>query len=439
MSCALLAMAAPVRADEPWLLSAEGSAAMAVSEPQRTLFAPGWSGSAALHRPLLPWVSLGVRLRYGYLFEGEAPADPGRVNPGAGSFLISSAAMRLRPLAWGDEDVRRGTGLWVEGGAGGGLTGDIGRGAVEAAVGWGIEAGSVDVSPVVRYLQIIQPANRLDGRDARILLMGLEITLFDARPEPPPEPAPPEREEEPSDRDGDGIVDEEDACPDEPEDPDGFEDEDGCPDPDNDSDGVLDADDGCPLEPEDYDGFEDEDGCPDPDNDADGIPDELDECPDEPEVINGIDDMDGCPDEGLIELIDDRIVLEERVLFDHERSRVKARARPVIDAIVNLWRQHPEWARLRVEGHADVRGPEDYNLDLSTRRARNVMKVLIERGIPEEIIEFEGYGESRPRDTRRTPEAHERNRRVEFVVVARKSPEEMEREKQRQDEGEEEP
>jgi outer membrane protein OmpA-like peptidoglycan-associated protein len=134
------------------------------------------------------------------------------------------------------------------------------------------------------------------------------------------------------DRDGDGIKDDVDQCPDEPEDFDGFKDEDGCPDPDNDNDGIPDVDDRCPNvpedrdgdhdedgcpeggdgdrdgdgildskdkcpdEPEDKDGFEDEDGCPDPDNDKDGIPDKMDQCPNDPEDKDGFQDEDGCPD-----------------------------------------------------------------------------------------------------------------------------------------------
>jgi hypothetical protein len=62
------------------------------------------------------------------------------------------------------------------------------------------------------------------------------------------------------DRDGDGIKDDVDKCPDDPEDFDRFEDEDGCPDPDNDRDGILEVDDQCPNNPEDKDGFQDEDG-----------------------------------------------------------------------------------------------------------------------------------------------------------------------------------
>jgi outer membrane protein OmpA-like peptidoglycan-associated protein len=101
------------------------------------------------------------------------------------------------------------------------------------------------------------------------------------------------------DRDGDGIKDDVDKCPDEPEDFDGFQDEDGCPDPDNDNDGIPDKDDRCPNEPEDRDGDHDEDGCPensDGDRDGDGIPDSRDKCPDIPEDKDGFQDEDGCPD-----------------------------------------------------------------------------------------------------------------------------------------------
>jgi len=99
------------------------------------------------------------------------------------------------------------------------------------------------------------------------------------------------------DADGDGVDDDNDLCPDVPEDRDGFEDGDGCPELDNDKDGIPDAQDKCPNEAEDKDGFEDSDGCPDPDNDNDGIADAQDKCPDKPETKNGFEDDDGCPDE----------------------------------------------------------------------------------------------------------------------------------------------
>ena len=140
------------------------------------------------------------------------------------------------------------------------------------------------------------------------------------------------------DSDGDGIPDKSDACPDNPEDKDQFEDQDGCPDPDNDQDTVLDpmdecpnqagpADnlgcpygdrdgdgindqqDKCPDKAEDFDEDRDQDGCPDVDTDKDGLEDDVDECPTQPEDIDGFVDEDGCPDidndqDGIIDTVD---------------------------------------------------------------------------------------------------------------------------------------
>lgn len=97
------------------------------------------------------------------------------------------------------------------------------------------------------------------------------------------------------DMDGDGIEDSVDECPELPEDRDGFQDEDGCPDFDNDDDGVPDSQDLCPDAKEDEDEFQDEDGCPDPDNDSDGIPDVRDACPNEPGPVTKDPKTNGCP------------------------------------------------------------------------------------------------------------------------------------------------
>jgi outer membrane protein OmpA-like peptidoglycan-associated protein len=115
------------------------------------------------------------------------------------------------------------------------------------------------------------------------------------------------------DSDDDGIPNKFDECKNDPEDKDGFQDNDGCPDPDNDADGICDpwvaekgqsakyanvckGSDKCVEVPEDKDGFQDDDGCPDPDNDKDGIPDTKDKCPNEAEDMDGFQDNDGCPE-----------------------------------------------------------------------------------------------------------------------------------------------
>ena len=98
------------------------------------------------------------------------------------------------------------------------------------------------------------------------------------------------------DPDKDAIVN--DRCPDLPEDKDGIDDEDGCPeheDGDPDGDGIVRSDQ-CPDDPEDMDGFADADGCPEVDNDQDLVLDVDDLCPNDPEDMDQDADQDGCPE-----------------------------------------------------------------------------------------------------------------------------------------------
>ena len=107
-----------------------------------------------------------------------------------------------------------------------------------------------------------------------------------------------------TDSDHDGISDNSDKCPTVPETVNNYQDTDGCPDEvpvtDSDGDSIIDAIDSCPTQPETINGFEDTDGCPDQlpikDSDHDGILDNSDKCPTVPETINGFEDTDGCPD-----------------------------------------------------------------------------------------------------------------------------------------------
>ena len=220
------------------------------------------------------------------------------------------------------------------------------------------------------------------------------------------------------DNDGDGVLDVDDACPLVAEDADGFEDQDGCLDPDNDADGIKDQDDSCPMIAETFDGWADQDGCPDPDNDADGILDEDDLCPDEAEVVNGEKDTDGCPDDILAVRSPEKIVILEKLYFASGKDRILRRSFPVLDAVASILSGAPDILQVRVEGHTDSRGRDSYNQRLSQRRAEAVMRRLIAAGISAERLEAAGYGETRPVAENDTDEGRERNRRVEFLILA---------------------
>ena len=164
-------------------------------------------------------------------------------------------------------------------------------------------------------------------------------------------------------------------------------DDDGCPDVlpagDRDGDGLDDSLDTCPLQPEDFDGFKDEDGYPDLDNDLDGIPDTEDECPNEKEVFNGINDEDGCPDEGQARVYIDRsrIVIKEKIYFETSKSVIKDASFSLLNEIADLILEHEELRMIRVEGHTDSDSEETYNLDLSQARAEAVVDYFVQRGV----------------------------------------------------------
>ncbi len=246
-----------------------------------------------------------------------------------------------------------------------------------------------------------------------------------------------------SDRDHDGVPNKKDGCPDDPEDIDGYNDTDGCPDLDNDSDGVPDELDSCPNNPEDLDGFQDEDGCPDPDNDDDGIVDARDQCPDQPEDMDGFEDEDGCPDldndgDGVLDTEDTcpgtpagikvdangcpveeempQTLILEGVSFRSGSAQLTAGSIGVLAEVASSLRAWPDKS-IEIRGHTDNTGIAENNRELSQRRAMSVRDSLIQMGISPSRISAVGYGEDFPIADNGTSAGRAENRRVEVHVV----------------------
>jgi len=220
------------------------------------------------------------------------------------------------------------------------------------------------------------------------------------------------------DNDQDGVIDEVDRlCPDVPEDKDGFEDNDGCPEFDNDLDGIADLNDNCTQRAEDYDGFQDDDGCPDPDNDDDSIVDLLDECVNSPEDYDNDLDNDGCPEERkLVKIEGDQIKLGQKVFFRTNKATILPKSYPLLDEVALVLNENPN-IEVRVEGHTDSKGKDRYNKKLSQRRAESVRSYMAGRGVATERMEAIGFGEERPIEDNRTKEGRAKNRRVEIHIT----------------------
>ncbi|MBI5545682.1 MAG: OmpA family protein [Deltaproteobacteria bacterium] len=261
----------------------------------------------------------------------------------------------------------------------------------------------------------------------------------------------------PPDKDGDAIADAEDACPEVP----GVRNEDpkinGCPS-DTDRDAVADSIDtcrdvpgvpsadllknGCPKDSDD-DSFTDaEDACPmvvgvftvdprllgcpiDPDRDRDRIANEKDACPDEPGAARKDPKKNGCP-KAFVQ--GNAIKILDQVKF----KTLSAEILPgkdsveVLNAVLQVFKEHPTIKRVRVEGHTDDVGKPGLNKELSGKRAATVVKWLVDHGIAQERLTSEGFGLERPIDSNKTAAGRANNRRVEFQIVEQMHEEEDE-------------
>jgi outer membrane protein OmpA-like peptidoglycan-associated protein len=259
---------------------------------------------------------------------------------------------------------------WLEVAGGGGVTGDDWIPAAEVGVGWAFALGPVEGGPSFRYLHVVAPEGFSLG-SAHLALFGIELRGRTARPAARMEPAVA------APRDDDRLVDRAAMCADEPE--------------------------GCPR-------------AASVDADRDTLVEVLESC----RALAGDAGGEGCADDGSIQVEADRVILADHVLFDTGRARVRSGARPIIRAIAHVWRER-NWQAMVVEGHADVRGDPKFNLWLSQQRAERTRAVLIEAGVPADAVTAIGHGATRPR----SPDQHDVNRRVEFVVLPRVKPTEV--------------
>jgi outer membrane protein OmpA-like peptidoglycan-associated protein len=111
-----------------------------------------------------------------------------------------------------------------------------------------------------------------------------------------------------------------------------------------------------------------------------------------------------------------RVLASKQIRFKLASAELDPASVPLLDQLYGLSRRCPE-ARMRVEGHTDAQGDAAANLRLSQRRAQAVVAALAQRGLPASRLQAQGFGEDRLLDPGSTPEAHERNRRIEFHLA----------------------
>src|SRR5574344_1472554 len=147
--------------------------------------------------------------------------------------------------------------------------------------------------------------------------------------------------------------------------------------------------DNCPEDKEDVDGFQDDDGCPDPDNDRDGCPDEVPVAPKKVFVLEGIN-------------------------FESGKATITTDSYVSLMKVVDIMEAFPETS-FKIVGHTDNVGSPEKNQKLSADRAEAVKGCLVEKGIDGSRIVTAGAGDTQPIASNKTAEGRAKNRRIEFT------------------------
>ncbi len=273
------------------------------------------------------------------------PAEQGEV----GRLISAEAGLRFAPMA--DPGPR---GFFIDANGGLGLTGDLERPMMSIGLGWQFAlSDSVGLGPVIRYTQVFQPDSESGPDDARLLGAGIMLSLGIPKREQAPE----------TDADGDGLSGASDRCPKEAEDPDGFQDDDGCPD--------------------------------------EAPPPPVEKPPETP--TGGGSEARGTP-------------MDQVVHFNYKSHRILGSEEAAIQSVCDQLSKNSS-VRVRVHGHADEAGSPGYNHELSAERAGNVARWLVRCGVDGSRIVVQADGENLPLCKEHTAECSARNRRVEFEIL----------------------
>ncbi len=111
------------------------------------------------------------------------------------------------------------------------------------------------------------------------------------------------------------------------------------------------------------------------------------------------------------------LMASKTVNFDTGKASLKRSSDPLLDQLATVAAKCPNTS-IAISGHTDKRGNDDANMRLSEARAETVRSYLASKGIAAKRLSATGYGETQPVDPAESPEAYEKNRRIEFTVAA---------------------
>jgi peptidoglycan-associated lipoprotein len=112
-----------------------------------------------------------------------------------------------------------------------------------------------------------------------------------------------------------------------------------------------------------------------------------------------------------------RNTIAAKVYFDYDKDEIRDDQKATLDAKVGIMNASSA-VRLRIAGHTDDRGSDEYNLALGQRRAASVQRYLVSRGLNASRFETVSFGKERPAAQGENEDAWSKNRRGEFEIIA---------------------
>ena len=111
----------------------------------------------------------------------------------------------------------------------------------------------------------------------------------------------------------------------------------------------------------------------------------------------------------------------EKIYFDFDKWEIRPDAAKILNTLVGLLKKYP-YMEIEVSAHTDARGSNEYNLELSKKRAASTLEYLVSQGIDRNRLKSIGYGEEQPlneciQEGICTDEEYDRNRRCEFTLL----------------------